>query len=338
MNLPCPHCGSTIEVPPELFGQLGICPFCGQEMHFPVPDDVIEEAERRRLKNVQEKVISGVLAVVAHMLLLGVLVYLIADKPRGVEAGNEVAFADLPGVKLTQSEEGTLESVPLSEAPAVESLTAPSEIAPPSSSMDSTALSLPEIVPSGGPSGAGGQGLDLRPPGAAAGGKGKLKFMGVEGEGSRFLIIADRSGSMTGPKLEYLKAEILKTLSDLGPGTKFYVIFYNDLAEPMPGNRWVSGRSQAAQAAAWVKSVNAFGQTDPLPAFQIAFQMKPRPDTIFFMTDGLFSGGVPAQVAALNTGRPKVTIHTISFIERSAEPLLRQIAEQSGGKYRHVDP
>jgi hypothetical protein len=143
---------------------------------------------------------------------------------------------------------------------------------------------------------------------------------------------------MLGPKLEYVKAEILKTLSDLDPGSKFYVVFYDDFAEPMPGNRWVSGRSQAAQAAAWVRSIYAQGNTDPMPAFQIAFQMRPRPDTIFFMTDGLFSADVPARVAALNTGRPRVTIHAISFIERSAEPLLRQIAEQSGGKYRHVDP
>jgi hypothetical protein len=207
MNLPCPHCGSTIDVPPELFGQLGICPFCGQELHFPVPDEVLrqqqEQAERRRLKNAKEKAISGVVAVVAHFLLLGLLVYFVSEKPRGVEAGGQdVGFADLPGVTLTRSEDAALESAPLSEAPAVETLSAPSEVAPPSSATETAAVGLPEIVPSGGPSGSGGQELDLRPPGAAAGGKGKLKFMGVEGEGSRFLIIADRSLSMAGPKLE----------------------------------------------------------------------------------------------------------------------------------------
>jgi hypothetical protein len=340
VNLPCPHCASTVHVPPELYGQRGLCPYCDAELLFPdahgEPEGVAEEDAERRKQRLRDEAISGIIGVLVHAVILLFLAWLIVDRPASAGGGLPVGIAELPGESLTETEEGSLDPAPVSEAPSADELI-PVEITPPTDLADSE-LSIPEVMPSGGTSGAGGDGLDLRPPGAAGGSGGKLKFMGVEGTGSRFLIIADRSSSMAGPKLEYVKAEILKTLSDLRPGSKFYVIFYDSTATPMPGNRWVSGRSQAVQAANWIRQIYPQGGTEPLPAFELAFRMNPRPDTIFFMTDGLFSNNVPDAVNRLNTGKPKVVIHAISFIERSAEPLLRQIAEQSGGQYRHVDP
>ncbi len=338
MNLPCPHCASTVHVPPELYGHRGLCPYCENELLFPSaePEEAPQEDPQRRRRRLKEKTVSTVIAVLLEAALFAFLAWLIVDRPQRPGLGAEVGIADLPGEVLTETDAGSLDPAPIAEAPAADELSNPVEISPPTE-LSAAELSLPEVMPSGA-AGTGGDGLDLRPPGAAGGAGGKLKFMGVEGEGNRFLIIADRSSSMNGPKFEYLKAEILKTLGDLRPGTRFYVILYNEMAEPMPGNRWVSGRSQAAQAARWIRSAQSYGGTDPLPAFQIAFQMTPKPDTIFFMTDGLFSNNVPGEVARLNRGRPKVVIHTISFIERTAESMLRQIAEDSGGKYRHVDP
>lgn len=340
MNLPCPHCANTVLVPPELYGHRGLCPYCENELLFPATETEelpTEEDLARRSRRLKEKAFSLALALLIEAALFALLAWLIVERPRSAGFGNEVGIAILPGETLTETVEGSLDPAPIAESNATEELTNPVEISPPTDFADAE-LSLPEVMPSGALAGTGGDGLDLRPPGAAGGTGGKLKFMGVEGEGNRFLIIADRSDSMTGAKFEYLKAEILKTLGDLRPGTRFFLILYNNTAEPMPGNHWVSGRSQAAQAARWIRSARSFGGTEPLPAFQIAFQMNPRPDTIFFMTDGLFSNNVPGEVAQLNSGKPKVVIHTISFIERAAEPMLRQIAEQSGGKYRHVDP
>ena len=48
------------------------------------------------------------------------------------------------------------------------------------------------------------------------------------------------------------------------------------------------------------------------PAFEIAFQqLRPRPDAIFFMTDGLFPPTVAAALPTLNNGRKPVPIHAI---------------------------
>jgi von Willebrand factor type A domain len=194
------------------------------------------------------------------------------------------------------------------------------------------------LVPLGFAGGDSKTGLLLDPTGSGAGAPGKATFMGAEATGRRFLIIADRSGSMSGAKFERLVAEINATVKALKPGARFYVIFYDDTAVPFPGTRWLTGRRDAASLEAWMAGQDTGGTTNPLPAFQIAFtQVHPRPDAIFFMTDGLFAPEVAAMIPPLNSARRVVPIHTISFVDRSAEPWLRKIADDSKGTYRHVD-
>ena len=184
------------------------------------------------------------------------------------------------------------------------------------------------LVPLGFAGGDSKTGLLLDPTGSGAGTPGKATFMGAEAMGRRFLIIADRSGSMSGEKFERVVAEINATVKALKPGAKFYVIFYDDTALPYPGTRWLSGRRDAASLEAWMAGLDAGGTTNPLPAFQIAFtQVHPGPDAIFFMTDGLFAPTVAEMIPALNSARRVVPIHTISFVDKSAEPWLRKIAE-----------
>ncbi len=184
------------------------------------------------------------------------------------------------------------------------------------------------LVPLGFAGGDSKTGLLLDPTGTGAGAPGKATFMGAEATGRRFLIIADRSGSMFGEKYERVVAEINATVKALKPGAKFYVIFYDDTALPFPGTRWLSGRRDAASLEAWMAGLDAGGTTNPLPAFQIAFtQVHPRPDAIFFMTDGLFAPTVAEMIPALDSAHRVVPIHTISFVDKSAEPWLRKIAE-----------
>ncbi len=194
------------------------------------------------------------------------------------------------------------------------------------------------LVPLGFAGGNQGDGLLLDPTGTGAGTPGKATFMGAEATGRRFLIIADSSGSMEGDKFERVVAEITATVKGLKPGARFYVIFYDDTATPYPETRWLSGRRDIAALEHWMAGLDPGGLTNPLPAFQIAFtKVHPRPDAIFFMTDGLFAPAVAEMIPALNSARRVVPIHSISFVDRSAEPWLRKIADDSKGTYRHVD-
>ena len=168
---------------------------------------------------------------------------------------------------------------------------------------------------------------------------GNLTFMGIQSVGQRFCIIADHSGSMAGNKLEHVKAEVLRTLANMKGAAKFYIIFFDDRAMPLPGGRWMEGRRDVPKVAPWVNGVQASGGTEPLPAFEAAFELNPRPDVIFFMTDGIFARDVPDEIAKLNQpagARERTIIHTIAFVDRGGEVLLRQIAAQSGGKFNYV--
>ena len=167
---------------------------------------------------------------------------------------------------------------------------------------------------------------------------GEATFMGLQAQGRRFCIIADRSGSMYGTKFEYLKEEILATIDGMRGHTRIQIIFFNTRALPYPKPDWLPPRSERDAVQVWLDGLVADGDTYPSPAFVEAFSLEPLPDAIFFMTDGRFDARAVNQILRLNTvAQRKVPIHTITFVERGAEPMMRKIAEDSGGKYRHVD-
>ncbi|MGH7224013.1 MAG: hypothetical protein ACRELF_12350, partial [Gemmataceae bacterium] len=148
----------------------------------------------------------------------------------------------------------------------------------------------------------------------------QITFLNTTAKGQRFCIIADNSGSMMGKPMEFVKRELAKTLGDLKPESQFYVMFFNNDAEPMPFASWLQGTPKNVNnVSRWIKGKSANGGTNPQPAFERAFNLDPRPDVIFFMTDGLIPLDVPASVAAMNNGKPRVTIHTIMFT--SDQPL-----------------
>jgi hypothetical protein len=190
----------------------------------------------------------------------------------------------------------------------------------------------------------------------------QAQFLGVLADGKRFCIIADCSQSMSGNAIEELKMETTKTLRGLDPSREFYVIFFHSLSIPMPSPTWLAAsKKNVENVVPWVNNIRAQGGTLPSASFVQAFNLRPRPDVIFFMTDGLIPPFVPAQVAQLNSAKPKVVIHTIMFtrdvnahgfgkmkldpananmvmatLRTRGEAPLRLIAEQSGGTFRHV--
>jgi hypothetical protein len=145
--------------------------------------------------------------------------------------------------------------------------------------------------------------------------------MGIKAEGKRFCIIADCSGSMKFKgRMERLKKELKQTLKDLDADQQFYVIFFSTFPNPM-GKGWRNGGKDAKRAGIWIDNQMADGGTEPLPAFRLAFKLNPRPDVMFFLTDGLIPKDVPAAVDRLNTkgGKTRVPIHTILFGGELAE-------------------
>lgn len=178
------------------------------------------------------------------------------------------------------------------------------------------------------------------------GGGGSANFFGIEATGDRFAYIVDVSTSMRdGDKIVHLRSELSRSVGALLQSSKFMVVTYSTDAQPLGGReRWSDANSRnKSWAADEIERLSVFGSTNPAPAFEIVFRENALPDAIYFMTDGEFARDVPDRIAELNAiaRRP---VHCILFGEvrsapmrRRIEGLLTQIADQSGGTFRHVE-
>jgi hypothetical protein len=274
------------------------------------------------------------------MMLVLVFAMVTCDYRGGGQGeGEEVLIGELPVEELDNSTEEELDtasadaaSEQAAEADEVLEVDAPLEADQGEFSVD---ISMSDLAPSGSAVG-GAAAISALSGGGGALGQG-ASFMGLHAKGTRFCIIADRSGSMEGPKLDYLKEEILETLTTMRSRGRFQLILFHSRATPYPHAGWRHPRRDRSDVASWLDTVNAGGGTNPTPAFELALDLEPRPDAIFFMTDGQFPNEVVDEVAQLNRqGGRRVPIHTISFMDTSSEPLMRKIASDSGGRYRHV--
>jgi len=162
-------------------------------------------------------------------------------------------------------------------------------------------------------------------------------FFGAGGEvevARKIVYVVDRSGSMT-DSIDYVKFELMRSIGELGEDTEFHVIFYSS-GPPveMPTRRLVPGTERNKQLAfEFIDGIIAQGETDPSKALDRAFAV--HPGLIYLLTDGEFDKAIIDRVDRLNEG-DKVTVHTIGFLYRIGEKVLKQIAEENNGNYKFV--
>lgn len=285
--------------------------------------------------------VGAIGSIVIHFWLLLVAALVTVTLARSGSAGGGDAPVDL--AVLTESELAAVLDQPLPEGgssvvadgspgdiPAVEL-----EMAPGGGDLPGAGLSAGDLgVDLGGTGGGVGDGGGL----GGGAGVGSTSFFGVEARGARFLYVIDISGSMQGAKLAALKDELSGSINTLPDQTAFYVVFFESDAVPMnQSGRWMDATAANKRwVASRIAEVEARGGTNPAPAFSAAFAMRPRPDAIYFMSDGLFDEEVAGQVAAANRGSRKVPVHCIAYGDDAATELLQRIAEESGGTYAEI--
>lgn len=340
MQLSCFYCSKNLTATADQLGGEVVCPHCGNVVRLPDAEQLhpAEEDYQPKAHHWLTDSISGFASLLIHMGILFVLAAVTCDYRSGIPEGDEVSIGELPGIDLTDSGGDVLDTSDVeqtSDTASLDELVA--DIKPPTAATSEMGaeVSLSQLLPSGAAGGAAGS-LNTIGGGGGAVGAGTT-FMGVRAEGSRICIIADCSGSMSGPKIEYLKEEVLEAIRSMSRESEFQIVFFNSGAVPYTMRGWRNPKRDLDNVKRWLNTVSAQGGTNPTTAFQEAFKLTPAPDAIFFMTDGLFEPDVVPSVKALNIGGSNRTkIHSISFIDKSAEPLMRQIANDSGGSYRHV--
>lgn len=192
--------------------------------------------------------------------------------------------------------------------------------------------------------GGGGEGSTIF---GESGGGGK--FMGFdigrEGDGGevyRVAFVCDASGSMSGMPQTLLVEELKRAIGPLKPVQFFNVIFFqsDEVNAAFPGRLESANPMHKEQTHQFLDNLVVRGSTNPIPALEAAFRMKP--ELIFFLTDGRFDQIVKYDDVAetfrrLNSDE-KVIVNTIQFINRDelAEGVLRTIAHENGGEYRFV--
>lgn len=217
---------------------------------------------------------------------------------------------------------------------------------------------LSKMEPGGGNGGigdvgdaAGGLGLGSGGPklgGSASGAQGKTSVFGIEGTGSHFVYVFDRSSSMNGyGGLPMIKAknELIKSLHSLNRVNHFQLIFYND--EPMAYGQ-LAGTMQLfpaddenkQMAIGYVRRMSPDGGTQHLPALRMALSMGV--DVVFFLTDADQPPLTQRDLTDLadRAARRSTVIHTIQFGaggNQGSGAWIAELARSTGGKYRYID-
>jgi len=179
--------------------------------------------------------------------------------------------------------------------------------------------------------GTGSAGLGV----GGAGGGGGASFFGVEAKGERFAYLVDVSGSMeVFGKIDALRVELAASVGGMIETSRFAVFTFSSDAGPLGGRKgWTEANENGKRwARRAITALTPGGGTEPLSGFRAIFELRPRPDAIYFMTDGEFAGEVVEEVARLNKSL-KIPIHCICFVSRESEEQMRAIAKQSGGTY-----
>ncbi|MFN0132947.1 MAG: vWA domain-containing protein [Phycisphaerales bacterium] len=180
--------------------------------------------------------------------------------------------------------------------------------------------------------------------GSGGAGGGAASFFGVEARGTRFAYVCDVSGSMEvgvgtseRQRIDVLKSELANSIKALEENARFFVALFSDGARPLGARLEWTKADESGKA--WAKKVIPLlmpaGATEPLDAFRMVFSLRPRPEAIYFMTDGEFNPEYANTIERMNADY-RVPIHCISFISREGEVTMRKIATESGGTYTHV--
>ncbi len=304
------------------------------------PDAPPEDFKERAIRYLKRaSVVGAVATIVLHIVLMLIAALIAIQQPSGQIGGApgeqvfELAVMSQSELDAIEAEaldlaEPTVEIAEQADAAEIPALDDPAGMDLASELADLSTLTLSGS--GGGSEGAGG--FDV-----GGAGDGAASFLGVEARGRRFVFLVDISGSMMGPRIEAVRRALKESVDALDERAEFVIVLFSHEATVLGGRtRWMrADRSGKRWAERAIDTIQVYGGTNPLTGFEIIFTLSPRPDAIYFMTDGIFAEAEADAIIAQNR-RPTVPVQAICFEDRSGEAMMRRIAEMSGGTYTYV--
>jgi Ca-activated chloride channel family protein len=159
------------------------------------------------------------------------------------------------------------------------------------------------------------------------------------------LLVIDRSGSMSGQKIEQVKAALKHILNNLRPGDLFNVIAYDDRVDAFRPELQRYNEETRKAALGFVEGLFAGGTTDIDAAMRTALgqlQDSNRPSYVIFLTDGLPTAGetnemkIVANAKEWNKLHARVFAFGVGYDVNSR--LLDKLVRENFGQSEYVRP
>lgn len=203
---------------------------------------------------------------------------------------------------------------------------------------------------------------------------GTTSFFGQDVSAERILYVIDYSKSMNGKREELMRKELADSVKKLSSSMKYQLVFFagqswvaGDEITMMGGARSTSsvikskangkeytyrkGNPDKVQKPIWltadennlnestkyIEETQLYYGTQWSNPLDMAFEMKPLPDTIIFMTDGMGGTQKEAENYAKQAKKKGVIVHTISLLEPKAAQAMSALGENTGGTFSLIN-
>ncbi|WP_254512102.1 VIT domain-containing protein [Anatilimnocola floriformis] len=173
----------------------------------------------------------------------------------------------------------------------------------------------------------------------------EIKTENTERPAKTVIVVADRSGSMSGKKIEQAKEAIKFVLNNLNKGDTFNIIAYDSAVESFKPELQKFDDETKKQAFGYVEGLYAGGSTNIDGAMTTALGMikdDKRPNYILFLTDGLPTAGetnegkIAANAKANNNIRARIINFGVGYDVNSR--LLDRLGRENFGQSEYVRP
>jgi len=159
------------------------------------------------------------------------------------------------------------------------------------------------------------------------------------------IFVLDRSGSMSGKKIEQARNALKFVLENLRDDDLFNIVVYDDRVETYKPELQRYSRESRSDAVRFVENIQPGGSTNIADALKSALgQVKEesRPSYVIFLTDGLPTAGEVRETAIAEDARKANSTHTRIFsfgvgFDVNAR-LLDRISGGNGGTSEYVTP